>query len=155
MSIDLPLSPLGDHLEYWLRSVSNYASHALGQRLQAEGVTTAEWSVLRELYDVAFLSPTRLAKRLGLSVSAITKLADRLTAKNLVAREEDEDHGRRQRLVLTAHGRALVPALAAHAHANEVSLFEHISLEDQSRLKRLLIDILERRAAGGRADNAP
>lgn len=143
MSAGKKLPPLTDHLEYWLRTASNHASYVLGQRLSAEGVTTAEWSLLRELYDVESISPTHLAKRLALTGSAITKLVDRLMPKGLVVREFNASGARTQCLYLTEAGRALVPALAAHAATNEAKLFDRLSAEERRVLQKVLMQIVE------------
>lgn len=62
-------------------------SHAFSRKVQARGVTVAEWVVLRELYDGDSM-PSALAERLGLTRGAISKLADRLAA---LADENDEE----------------------------------------------------------------
>lgn len=143
MSAGKTLPPLTEHLEYWLRTASNHASYVLGQRLSAEGVTTAEWSLLRELYDVDSVTPTQLAKRLALTGSAITKLVDRLAPKGLVVRELNASGARTQCLYLTDEGRALVPTLAAHAASNEAKLFDRLSAEERRVLQKVLMQIVE------------
>ena len=87
------IAALTDHLGYWLRLVSNHVSHAFARGIEGQGVTVAEWVVLRQLYDVDALAPSRLAERMGMTRGAISKLADRLIAKALIARTEDPDDG--------------------------------------------------------------
>ena len=41
------ISTLEDHAGYWLRFVSNHVSHAFMQKVEAKGVTVAEWARLR------------------------------------------------------------------------------------------------------------
>ena len=48
-------------------------------------VTVAEWVVLRELYNSGS-APSALADRLGMTRGAISKLADRLIAKEMIVR---------------------------------------------------------------------
>ena len=79
------LSSLESHLGYWIRYVSNHVSHAFALKLAAVRVTVAEWVVLRELYE-AESAPSALAERLGMTRGAISKLADRLIDKALIAR---------------------------------------------------------------------
>ena len=69
MTADVP--ELTAHLGYWLRQVSNHVSHAFARKLEAEGVTVAEWTMLRELYGGHALGPSRLAERMGLTRGAI------------------------------------------------------------------------------------
>ena len=82
------LSSLESHLGYWLRYVSNHVSHAFAVKLAGSEVTVAEWVVLRELYD-SESAPSDLADRLGMTRGAISKLADRLIAKDMIVRRAD------------------------------------------------------------------
>lgn len=138
-------SALSDHLGYWLRQVSNHVSHAFARKVEARGVTVAEWVVMRELLDLPAAAPSRLAERLGLTRGAITKLADRLIGKKLLVRRPDPDDARAQTLALTAKGRRLVPELAALADRNDAEFFDHLSASDRAMLLRLLQDIVRRR----------
>src|SRR5262245_57434154 len=108
-------SNLEDHLGYWLRFVSNHVSHAFALKMEARGVTVAEWVMMRELFDRDHIAPSELAERIGMTRGAVTKLADRLIAKSLIARTASKEDARRQTLALTRKGRALVPSLAALA----------------------------------------
>ena len=103
------VSGLTAHLGFWLRYVSNYVSHAFALKLAAKGVTAAEWVMMRALYDSDPTPPSRLANDLGMTRGAITKLADRLIRKSLVARKADPADGRAQTLTLTSRGRSCCP----------------------------------------------
>lgn len=135
---------LGAHLGYWLRYVSNHVSHAFALKLEALGVTVAEWVLLRELYDARRVSPSRLAARLGLTRGAVTKLADRLIGKSLIRRAADPSDGRAQTLALTATGRRLVPALAELADRNDAEFFAGLAVAERENLARILRGIVER-----------
>lgn len=133
------------HLGYWLRYVSNHVSQAFARKVEANGVTVAEWVLMRRLLDEKEISPSRLADGVGMTRGAITKLADRLIAKSLLERMADPDDGRAQVLSLTAAGRALVPKLAALADANDAEFFDHLSDRDRAALLRLLRGIVKKR----------
>jgi DNA-binding MarR family transcriptional regulator len=138
-------SELTAHLGYWLRFVSNHVSLAFARKLESRGVTVAEWVVLRELYGSGPVAPSEIAERLGLSRGAITKLADRLIAKSLLARRASLADGRAQRLSLTAQGRLIVPGLAALADENDAQFFADLSARDRADLKRILRDLVASR----------
>lgn len=140
-----PTSDLTDHLGYWLRFVSNHVSQAFARKVEAHGVTVAEWVLLRHLFDVDAEAPSRLADRMGMTRGAISKLADRLVAKALITRSADPSDGRAQLLALTAPGRALVPALAALADANDAEFFAGLTAEDRAALLRTMKRIIEQR----------
>ena len=144
MSAD-PTSELTAHLGYWLRFVSNHVSQAFARKVEARGVTVAEWVVMRDLFDAEAMAPSRLAARIGMTRGAITKLADRLVAKELMTRTADPTDGRAQTLALTPAGRALVPELAALADANDSEFFGALTPEDRAALTRILRGIVERR----------
>ena len=116
------VSDLETHLGYWLRYVSNQVSHAFALKVQTLGVTVAEWVVMRDLY-YAKSGPSALADRLGMTRGAISKLADRLEVKALIARGTVEVDGRMQILALTPAGRALVPKLTSLADENDEEFF--------------------------------
>lgn len=137
-------SDLTAHLGYWLRYVSNHVSQAFARKVEAHGVTVAEWVLLRQLLDAGSLAPSRLAERMGMTRGAVTKLADRLIAKSMLIRAADPDDGRAQTLSLTSAGRALVPMLAALADANDAEFFAALVPEDRAALNRILRDIVAR-----------
>jgi len=131
-------SELTDHLGYWLRQVSNHVSHAFARKLAAKDVTVAEWALLRVLHGGAPISPSRLADDMGMTRGAITKLADRLLAKSLIAREPSPVDGRSQTLRLTSKGTKLVPRLAALADENETECFGSLTDAERKALRRIL-----------------
>lgn len=136
---------LTTHLGYWLRYVSNHVSQAFARKVEANGVTVAEWVLMRRLLDEREIAPSRLAERVGMTRGAITKLADRLIAKSLLVRVANPEDGRAQTLSLTPAGRALVPKLAALADANDAEVFDHLSEKDRAALLRIFRGIVKRR----------
>ena len=141
----LPPSSLQSHLGFWLRFVSNHVSHAFKLKVEAHGVTVAEWVVLRSIFDADNVNPSEVAERLGMTRGAISKLIDRVVAKRLVKCTVEKGDRRFQSLVLTPAGRKLVPALAALADQNDAEFFAHLSDEQRSSLMTLLKDIVRQR----------
>lgn len=137
-------SELTAHLGYWLRHVSNHVSQAFARKLTAKDVTVAEWAIMRVLYNREPTSPSQLADDMGMTRGAITKLADRLIGKALIAREASLDDGRSHMLRLTAQGAKMVPDLAALADANEAECFAHLSDKDRGALQRILRETVAR-----------
>lgn len=118
----LRTSTLESHLSYWLHYVGYRVFHELGLRTQKFGVTGAESVVLRKLHEQPSM-PSHLALRLGLSRSAISKLAKRLEAKELIHRSKSLPDRRATLLRLTQLGRVLVPVLAATADLTDARNF--------------------------------
>ncbi|MDE1996694.1 MAG: MarR family transcriptional regulator [Rhizobiaceae bacterium] len=128
-----------------MRLVSNHVSHAFARRLESAGVTVAEWVILRELYDVDALAPSRLAERMGMTRGAISKLADRLLAKALIERTADPEDGRAHTLALSVEGLRIVPDLARLADENDASFFGHLSTNERTQIEAILKGIVEKR----------
>ena len=139
-----PVSPLEVHIGFWLRYVSNQVSHAFAERLEQRGISVAEWVMLRELFDGDMI-PSALAERLGMTRGGVSKLADRLTAKALIARRPNGHDRRYQALALTADGQALVPELARIADENDADFFGHLSADQRNSIETIMRDIVQRR----------
>lgn len=144
-----PVSDLDAHLGYWLRLASNAVSHGFARKLEAEGVTVAEWVTLRRLYDADAIAPSRLAEALGLTKGAISKLAERLESKGLATRAANPDDGRAHALRLTPAGRKITPVLAALADVNDAESFECLDVAERATLALLLRKIVVARGLSG------
>lgn len=144
-------SDLQAHLGYWMRIVSNAVSHSFARKVEAQGVTVAEWVFLRMLHDVDRIAPTLLAERMAMTKGAITKLADRLVEKKLVERKANPDDRRAQTLALTPAGRTLVPRLAALADRNDAAFFQPLEPRERDEMERLLRKIVSTHGLTGLA----
>ena len=137
-------STLEDHAGYWLRYVSNHVSHAFARKVEAQGVTVAEWVLLREMLDAGTANPSQLADAVGLTRGAVSKLVERLSRKKLAVRSSPEGDQRYQTVELTAAGKRLVPVLAQLADENDREFFGHLKSVERTKLVHLLQDIVRR-----------
>jgi DNA-binding MarR family transcriptional regulator len=144
MAKKIEVSKLEKHVGYWLRFVSNHVSHAFMQKVEAKGVTVAEWAVMREMLEAGPANPSQLAERLGMTRGAISKLVERLCGKALVERTASDGDRRYQSVALTAKGEKLVPMLARLADENDQEFFGHLTEDEQASLVRLLRDVVHR-----------
>lgn len=134
------ISPLKSHLGYWMRLVSNQVSHTFARKLEASGVTVAEWVVLREMAGGRdATSPSAVAELTGLTRGAVSKLVDRLLKKGLVTRQEATGDRRYQDIELTAAGIALVPKLARIADKNDEEFFGVLPGAERQVLRQTLV----------------
>ena len=138
------LSTLEDHAGYWLRYVSNHVSHVFARKVEAQGVTVAEWVLLREMLDAGTANPSQLAGAVGLTRGAVSKLVERLSRKKLAVRSSPEGDQRYQIVELTAAGKRLVPVLAQLADENDREIFGHLKSVERTKLVHLLQDIVRR-----------
>ncbi|AMV31494.1 putative HTH-type transcriptional regulator YusO [Pirellula sp. SH-Sr6A] len=132
-------SELNDHLGYWLRYVSSHVSHAFAVKVEEQGVTVAEWVLLRVLFDVGEAKPSQIAESIGMTRGAVSKLAERLCQKKLLVRELSDDDRRSQTIGLTSAGKRLVPILAKLADENDRHFFGHLRADE----RRILVSTLE------------
>jgi DNA-binding MarR family transcriptional regulator len=139
------ISMLTDHLGYWMRLVSNQVSYSFARKLESKGITTAEWVLMRVVYDYETLAPSRIAERMGMTRGAISKLADRLIDKNMLVRTENRDDKRGHSLSLTEEARRLLPELARIADENDQEFFRDLTAADRSRMEAALKKIADRR----------
>lgn len=144
MTKKIEVSTLEQHVGYWLRFVSNHVSHAFMQKMEAKGVTVAEWAVMRHMLEAGPVSPSQLAECMGMTRGAISKLVERLCGKALVERTASGGDRRYQSVALTSKGQKLVPVLARLADENDQAFFGHLSGKEQANLVRLLQDIVQR-----------
>jgi DNA-binding MarR family transcriptional regulator len=132
-------SQLTAHIGFWMRLVSNHVSYAFARKVEASGVTVAEWVVLREMYggdDTT--SPSAVADLTGLTRGAVSKLISRLLAKKLVTRKESASDRRYQDIQLTPAAIALVPKLARLADENDDEFFAVLSKAERKSLTATL-----------------
>jgi DNA-binding MarR family transcriptional regulator len=147
----LTVSDLKKHVGFWLRFVSNHVSHAFARKLLATGVTVAEWVVMREMFDDDQTSPGVLAQRIGMTRGGVSKLADRLVTRKLIARRERSDDRRFQSIALTAAGRRMIPQLAALADQNDDQFFHPLSAKERA----VLIQIMKKLVQAHRLQTLP
>ncbi len=130
----LTVSDLKKHVGFWLRFVSNHVSQAFARKLQASGITVAEWVVMREMFDDEDISPCVLAERIGMTRGGVSKLGDRLVGKGLITRTDRRDDRRFQSIALSARGRRLLPQLATLADQNDEEFFGPLSARERNAL---------------------
>lgn len=126
-------APLHAHLGFWLRFVSNHVSNRFAGLLAQRDITVTEWVALRTLLDTP-TTHAALILALGMTRGAASKVLTRLEQRGLATRQLAEGSARDQVLSLTKKGRALVPALAAMADANEEHFFGHLTRAERREL---------------------
>jgi DNA-binding MarR family transcriptional regulator len=137
-----PVSPLDAHLGFWMRFVSNQVSAEFARAVEARGVSVSEWVALRTLFDAPESTHGALVAALGMTKGAVSKVVSRLQDKGLVTRAAHDADARAQLLALTRAGRALVPALARDADANDQRFFGHLSAKQRRELMALLQEMV-------------
>ena len=114
------------------------------RKVEAQGVTVAEWVLLREMFDAGAANPSRLASTVGMTRGAVSKLVERLCRKELAVRLSSDGDRRYQTVELTAAGKRLIPILAQLADENDREFFGHLKQEERTRLVSMLQEIVRR-----------
>ena len=139
----MSLPQLESHLGYWLRRVSNAVSGSFSRALQEKQTSVAEWVLLRELHERGQAAPGELADSLGLTRGAVSKIADKLAAKDWIKTEAKEGDGRFRLLSLTRAGQRSLPILAEIADQNDAGYFNCLTATEKRTLRELLIKLAD------------
>ena len=132
-----------DRVPPWHERVSQILQADLERRFVEKGATSAQFRLLAALVRGDSDTVRGLATALRLDGGAVTRLADRLKAKGLIAREPDPTDARSVRLSLTEAGAALVPILDAEADAHERAWFGALSYSELRQYKLTIAKILQ------------
>lgn len=130
--------PLEAHLGYWLRLVSNHVSGRFANALQARQLSVAEWVALNHIRDTASLTAANLADAMGITRGAVSKVLDKLQAKQWIARVASPDDQRAQLLSLTRSGARVLPTLRTMADENDEHFFAALDAAERAELRRSL-----------------
>lgn len=137
-------SHLTSHIGFWLRRVSNQVSYSFARKVEASGITVAEWVILRELFEIdEAVAPSLLAENTQLTRGAVSKLIERLVIKKLVDRKDSKEDRRYQTVSLTKTGKVLVPKLAKKADENDDEFFNELTKTEKTQLLNILKKIVE------------
>ncbi len=138
-----PAPDLESHLGYWLRRVSNHVSGSFARALQAKHTSVAEWVVLCRIQERPGITPGELAAALDLTRGAVSKIIDKLEAKDWVTRATKPEDSRVQLLSLTRSGSRVLPRLAEIADRNDREFFNGLDAGERATLRRLLGKLAE------------
>jgi DNA-binding MarR family transcriptional regulator len=138
-----PPSDLELHLGFWLRRVSNHVSGAFARALQTKHTSVAEWVVLCRVQERPGITPGELAEALDLTRGAVSKVIDKLEAKNWITCSTKPGDSRVQLLSLTRSGSRILPQLAEIADQNDREFFDGLDADERATLQRLLGKLAE------------
>jgi DNA-binding MarR family transcriptional regulator len=139
-----PQTPdIESHLGYWLRRVSNHVSGAFARALETKHASVAEWVVICRIGAQPGITPGEVAEALDLTRGAVSKIIDKLEAKNWIARATKPEDSRVQLLSLTRSGNRNLPQMAKIADENDREFFAVLDPAESATLRRLLGKLVE------------
>jgi MarR family transcriptional regulator, organic hydroperoxide resistance regulator len=132
----------GEELAWLLSRVVHQLDQRLCAILEMEGLTLAQWRVLRRLSDGTGHAMTEVAHDAMLPPPTLTKAVDQLVSANLVQRRADLRDRRRVLIHLTARGRRLQQQLVGKLSPATGIFREVLDEADLALLTQLLQRIL-------------
>jgi DNA-binding MarR family transcriptional regulator len=130
-------------VSYLIRWVERGLRSRLDSTLEAEGLSTQEYTALSVLARRDGLSSAQLARRTLVSAQAMNQLVIALEKRGLITRRPDPDHGKIQRATLTAAGRKLVTAGDRASAPIEARLLSVLSAREIEEFRRTLTRCLD------------
>ena len=132
-----------DSIGYLMRRILSLVSQGVERELVPTGLTSAQWVPLFKLYRGCSSTVAELARECDHDAGSMTRMLDRLEAKDLCQRVRSVADRRVVNIELTPHGVAAaqeIPAILSKVQNNYLSGF---TLEEWQTLKGYLRRILE------------
>jgi DNA-binding MarR family transcriptional regulator len=131
-----------DSIGYLMRRIISLIAQGVERELEPQGLTNAQWVPLLKLYMGRASTAAELARECELDAGAMTRMLDRLEAKDLCRRIRSLDDRRVVNLELTETGRAAaqeIPGILCRIQNAHLAGF---SVEEWQILKSYLARIL-------------
>ena len=130
---------LDAYLPYRLSVASNAVSGLIARAYQDRfGLTVPQWRLICVLAEDGGLAQGQIVARTVMDKVTVSRAAQGLLKRHLVARSDHHADGRSHVLALTREGASLYAEIAPLALAYEAALIAGLSPEDVALLKRLL-----------------
>ncbi len=132
-----------DSIAHMMRRIMSVAAQGIEHELEPTGLTNAQWLPLFKLYMGMASTVAELARECDLDAGSMTRLLDRLEAKQLCRRVRSSDDRRVVNLELTDAGRdaaSKIPEIVCRVQNQHLSGF---SLQEWQTLQGYLRRILD------------
>ena len=132
-----------DSVGYLMRRIITLMGQAIDREMEAAGLTNAQWMPLLKLYMGKATTVAELARKCDMDAGAMTRLLDRLEAKQFCIRVRSTDDRRVVNLELTEAGRVAakeIPKILCHVQNMHLAGF---SQDEWQIFKGYLRRILE------------
>ena len=136
-----------------LLRVADQLQLALSAWLTERGLSASKFSILAALANQDGLSPSALAKHLGVRRPTLTGLLDNMHTQGLITRQHAQDDRRRWAVHLSARGHELAhEAIGAHL-ARMSDAIAPLAISDRSTLRKILTQLAQSLAASANNDS--
>lgn len=131
-----------DSVGYLMRRIISLVSQGVERELEPTGLTNAQWVPMLKLYMGRASTAAELARQCDLDAGSMTRLLDRLEAKELCRRIRSSEDRRVVNLELTDAGRAAAQEIPGILCGVQNALLAGFSVEEwktlQGYLRRML-----------------
>ena len=132
-----------DSIGYLMRRIIALMSQGVERELEPAGLTNAQWVPLLKLYMGCGSTAAELARQCDLDAGSMTRLLDRLEAKQLCRRTRSADDRRVVNLELTDAGRLAAQEIPGVLCTVQNALLAGFSVEEWQTFKSYLCRMLE------------
>lgn len=132
-----------DSIGHLMRRVLTLMAQGVERELEPTGLTNAQWVPLLKLYRGRASTAAELARQCDLDAGSMTRLLDRLEAKQLCRRIRSSDDRRVVNLELTDAGRAAAKEIPAILCGVQNALLAGFSAEEWQALRSYLCRMLD------------
>ena len=150
---DAPTLKLDAYLPYRLSVASNAVSGLIARAYQDRfGLSIPQWRLVCVLAEDGELTQGAIVARTGMDKVTVSRAAQGLAQRRLVARSDHHADGRSHVLALSLEGQRLYAEVAPLALAYEAALMVGLAPKEVDQLKRLLMRL---QAAADRLSGEP
>ena len=132
-----------DSVGYLMRRIIALLAQGVERELEPTGLTNAQWVPIFKLYMGCASTAAELARQCDLDAGSMTRLLDRLEAKQLCRRTRSSDDRRVVNLELTDAGRAAAKEIPGILCGVQNALLAGFSAEEWQVLKSYLRRMLD------------
>lgn len=137
---------------FWLTKLSNAMQEQFNGAISDYGLTWSQWLLLNYLRQRVNSTPAQAAEAIGVDRSAITRLVDRVEAKQLVMRMREGVDRRSISLYLTKQGMDLCGEVDIAAKQHQDKFLESLHTSEQRMLRLTLQKMLRSGGVAGHED---
>lgn len=131
-------TPVRTRATYLIKRLEMAVRSHLDRATSDVGLTTPQYTALSSLLARPGITSAELARMAFITAQAMNEMVGALERKGLIRRDTSPHNRKQLRIFLTDHGRECVRQCDARADVVERQMFDHLSVEDQQTLTRLL-----------------
>jgi DNA-binding MarR family transcriptional regulator len=135
--------PHAESVGYLARYAHRAFVKALARELGPHAILTAQWSVLRVLWQSEGLTQVELADRMRMEKASLTAVLDGMARAGLIRRARNAKDRRKINITLTARGRALKDEILPYAGKINRRATRGMSADEIGQLRGLLARLIQ------------